>query len=290
MCTKESGCLRIGIIGLGLIGGSLAMALRAAPGAEGDTIWAVERDAAVRCDALDAGVVDAVFAELDEAPVESADLTLLCLHPAACLDMLPRVAPRLAPGAVLSDVCGIKRPIAACARKALPPSADGPWFIGGHPMAGRERGGFSNATPTLFQRAHYLLCPEGAPEAAVERLRGLALRVGSRDVVLTDPDTHDANLAYTSQMMHVLALAICEQQPFAGSYGYEGNSFRGATRVAALEAALWTELFWENREALARVLDELAGKLGEYRALLTGGDPEALARRLRETSGMKKRQ
>lgn len=280
--------MRIGIVGLGLIGGSFAMALRAAPGSQDDTIWVVERDPAVRSDALDAGLADAAFAELDEAPAESADVVLLCLHPAACLDILPRVAPRLATGAILTDVCGIKRPIAACARKALPPSKNGPWFIGGHPMAGKERGGFFNASPTLFERAHYLLCPQGAPAEAVERLRGLALRVGCRDVILTDPDTHDANIAYTSQMMHVLALAICEQQPFAGSQGFEGNSFRGATRVAALEADLWAELFWDNREALARVVGELAGKLEDYRALLAGNDREALSCRLRNTSEMKK--
>jgi len=280
--------LRIGIIGLGLIGGSLAMALRAAPDAEQETIWAVDRDPAVRADALDAGVVDCAFTGIDDAPIENTDLVLLCLHPAACVEILPHIASRLAPGAILSDVCGIKQPITACARKVLPPSEAGPWFIGGHPMAGRERGGFANASPTLFQRAHYLLCPEGAPPAAVARLREVALRIGCRDVILTDPATHDANLAYTSQMMHVLALAICEQQPFAGSYGFEGNSFRGATRVAALEADLWAELFWDNREALAQVLGELAGKLNDYRALLTGDDREALARRVRETSEMKK--
>jgi len=155
-------------------------------------------------------------------------------------------------------------------------------------MAGKERGGYVSASPTLFQGAHYLLCPQGAPPDAVDRLRGLATRIGCQDVILTDPHTHDTNIAYTSQMMHVLALAICEQRPFAGSYGFEGNSFRGATRVAALEADLWAQLFWDNREALARVLDELTGKLGEYHALLTAGDREALARRLRETSDMKK--
>jgi len=281
--------MRVGIVGLGLIGGSLAMALRAAPGAEAETLWAVDRDPAVRADALDAGAVDAAFADLNEAPIESADLVLLCLHPAACLEALRLVAPRLAAGAVVSDVCGIKGPVAACAQEVLPPGEARAWFVGGHPMAGKEKGGFANASPALFQRAHYLLCPLGAPDAAVERLRKMAMRIGCRDVILTDPDTHDANIAYTSQMMHVLALAVCEQEPFAGCYGFEGNSFRGATRVAALEADLWSELFWDNREALARVVGELAGKLGEYRALLTGDDREALESRLRETSEMKKK-
>jgi len=281
--------MRIGIIGLGLIGGSYAMALGATPGAEPDFIWAVERDAAIRSDAVSAGVVDAAFAHIGDAPIEETDVALLCLHPAACVKMLPLIASRLRPGAILSDVCGIKKPLAAKARQVLPNSDAGPWFISGHPMAGRERGGFGNASPTLFQQAHYLLCPEDAPPVAVERLRTLAMRIGCADVILTDPDTHDANIAYTSQMMHVLALAICEQRPFAGSFGFEGNSFRGATRVAALEADLWAELFWDNREALAQVLEELTGKLGEYRALLVGGDREALARRLRETSEMKKR-
>ena len=281
--------MRIGFIGLGLIGGSYAMALRAAPAAKPDFIWAVERDPAVRSDAVSAGVVDAAFACVGGAPIEQSDLVLLCLHPAACVEMLAAVAPRLGPGAILSDVCGIKKPIAVKAREVFPRGGAGPWFVGGHPMAGKERGGFENASPALFQRAHYLLCPEDAPGLAVEKLQELAKRIGCTDVILTDPDTHDANIAYTSQMMHVLALAICEQRPFAGSYGFEGNSFRGATRVAALEADLWAELFWDNREALAQVLGELTGKLDEYRALLTAGDREALASRLRETSERKKR-
>ncbi len=280
--------MRIGIIGLGLIGGSFAMALRAAPGSEasaaGERIWAVDRDPTTCEDALEAGVIDEAFADADQAPLEHTDLVMLCLHPQACVDVLRRIAPRLKRGAVVSDVCGIKRPIAACAREVLP---EGVAFVGGHPMAGKEQGGFAHASPTLFQRAHYLLCPGDAPSEAVALLRTLVRRIGCQDAILTDPETHDANIAYTSQMMHVLALAICEQAPFEGSKGYEGGSFRGATRVAALDAALWTQLFWDNRDALAAVVEELEGKLGEYRALLNGNDRDALARRLRETSARK---
>lgn len=275
--------MRIVIIGLGLIGGSLALALRAAPSA--DEIWAVDRDEATRRDALDAAVVDAAYAELADAPLADADLIFLCLHPEACAGALREMAPRLRAGTVVTDVCGIKRPIAACARAVLP---SGVTFIGGHPMAGKERGGFANATPTLFHRAHYLLAPQDdTPPEATALLCDIAERIGCLDVLLTTPETHDAHIAYTSQMMHVLALAICEQRLFETSKGFEGGSFRGATRVAALDAGLWAELFWENRDQLAAMLGELEGKLGEYRDLLTNGDQTALRQRLEDTAARK---
>ncbi len=276
--------MRIGIIGLGLIGGSLALALRAAPRA-GETLWAVDLDPATRADALDANAVDAAYASLDEAPLEQADLLFLCLHPEACAALLARIAPRLKPGAVVTDVCGVKQSVMQAAREALPEQVS---FIGGHPMAGKEKGGFAHATPTLFHRAHYLLTPApGAPEQAVALLRDVALRIGCADVVRTTPEAHDLHIAYTSQMMHVLALAICEQSPFDTSRGYEGGSFRGATRVAALDASLWTELFWDNRALLADLVGELAEKLKEYEALLRGEDREALSARLRATAAKK---
>ncbi|MDR3050356.1 MAG: prephenate dehydrogenase [Oscillospiraceae bacterium] len=274
--------MHTGIIGLGLIGGSVAMALAA----HGDwPCWGVDCDADTRAAALACGAVTHAWANIAQAPVEDAGLLLLCLPPQAAEDCLRALAPRLSPGTVVSDVCGVKRPLAAIARQVLPPGAH---YIGGHPMAGRERGGFAHASLALFRGSHYLLTPgEDAPPEAVALLRELARRLGCLDTRLTDPETHDRAVAYTSQMMHVLALAICEQELLPGSHGFEGGSFQGATRVAAMDVGLWLDLFWRNRDNLAALLRELEGKLADYRGLLQSDDPSALRRRMTDAAARK---
>ncbi len=267
--------MRVGIVGLGLVGGSIALALkdRGAWRAFG-----VDRDSDTRKAAVASGAVDAVFADVADAPLEGADLLMICLHPEAAEQTLRAVAPRLTPGTVVSDVCGIKRGIAAIARQVLP---EGVCFIGGHPMAGREQNGFAYAVKDLFAGAHYLLTPpDDAPPEATAMLCDLAEQLGCADVRLTDPDTHDASVAYTSHMMHVLALSICEQERLMTSKGFEGNSFEGTTRVAAMDVDLWNGIFWNNRDVLAASIAELEGKLAEYRALLAGDDREALRQRM----------
>ena len=269
-------------VGLGLIGGSMAKALR---GFEGMRALCVDRDPDTRAAALCEGVVEAAYADAAQAPVERADVIVLCLHPQGCVDFLRAHGARVKPGALVTDVCGVKRPVFEAARAYLTPGAH---FVGGHPMAGKEHGGYANATGSLFVGAHYILVQEGGEDAqAVARVERMARAMGCADVIRTDPLTHDLRVAYTSQMMHVLAVAICEQDALEDSYGFEGGSFRGTTRVAALDPDLWTELFWPNRDALAQVTEELIGKLQDYAALLRGGEREALRARLAAASARK---
>ena len=275
--------MKIMFVGLGLIGGSMALALEGYTGLER---YAVDHDEWTRFEVLGRGAVRAAWASIDEAPLDEMDTVVLCLHPNAAADFVRTQAHRLRAGALLTDVCGVKRPI--CDAVA---ALDGRDFIylGGHPMAGRERGGFANATPDLFRGSHYILTPDDSvPQESVQLMRQLVTFMGCSDVVLTTPEAHDARIAYTSQLMHVLALALCDQHLLFDSYGFEGGSFRGATRVAALDPKLWCELFLANREALADLTDELIGKLGEYSALLRGGDRDALLERLTASSERKK--
>lgn len=272
--------MKIMFIGLGLIGGSMAMALA------GDQLYAVERDPQTRFEALGRGVVSAAWADAAHAPLEAMDLTCLCLHPQASADFIAAYASRLKPGSLLTDVCGVKQPLAQAI--AALPSRDF-IYLGGHPMAGKERGGFVNASADLFRGCHYILTPdETVPQEAIEQMRALVTRMGCADVVLTTPKAHDERIAYTSQLMHVLALALCDQRLLFDSFGFEGNSFRGATRVAALDPALWGELFVANREMLADQVDELCDRLHEYSALLRSGDQAALLARLTASSNRKK--
>lgn len=275
--------MKMMFVGLGLIGGSMALALCADPQLE---LYAVDRDDTTRFEALSRGAVRACWKDAADAPLSEMDVVVLCLHPQAAADFVRAHAQRIAPGALLTDVCGVKRPL----REAVLSVENRRFtYLGGHPMAGRERGGFVNATADLFRGAHYILTPdETTPPACVHLMEQLVTAMGCCDIIHTTPEEHDERIAYTSQLMHVMALALCDQHLLFDSRGFEGNSFRGATRVAALDPSIWCELFWANRETLADLTDELGEKLAEYGALLRGGDREALLARLRASSDRKK--
>lgn len=275
--------MKIMFIGLGLIGGSMALALQGYPGIER---YAVECDEQTRFEALGRDAVRAAWPSAQDAPLEEMDAVVLCLHPQAAADFVREQAHRIKPCALLTDVCGVKKPL----YEAVQAIGDRRFvYLGGHPMAGRERGGFANATGDLFRGAHYILTPDASvPESYIHQVEQLVTFMGCADVIRSTPEAHDERIAYTSQLMHVMALALCDQHLLFDSYGFEGGSFRGATRVAALDPKLWCELFWANRETLADLTDELTARLGEYSALLRGGDREALLERLTVSSDRKK--
>lgn len=275
--------MKIMFIGLGLIGGSMALALQGYPGLER---YAVECDEQTRFEALGRDAVRAAWPCAQDAPLEEMDTVVLCLHPQAAADFVREQAHRIKPGALLTDVCGVKKPL----YEAVQEIGDRRFvYLGGHPVAGRERGGFANATGDLFRGAHYILTPDASvPESSIRLVEQLVTFMGCADVIRSTPEAHDERIAYTSQLMHVMALALCDQHLLFDSYGFEGGSFRGATRVAALDPKLWCELFWANRQTLADLTDELIARLGEYSALLRGEDREALLERLTVSSDRKK--
>lgn len=275
--------MKIMFVGLGLIGGSMALALEGYPDIER---YAVDCDEWTRFEALGRGAVRAAWANAADAPLEEMDTVVLCLHPHAAAQFVREHAQRLKSGALLTDVCGVKKPI----HDAVADIKDRDFiYLGGHPMAGRERGGFANATPDIFRGAHYILTPdETVPQESIHLLSQMVTFMGCSDVVFSNPEAHDERIAYTSQLMHVMALALCDQHLLFDSHGFEGGSFRGATRVAALDPKLWCELFWANKETLADFTDELIEKLSEYSALLRGEDRDALLERLTVSSDRKK--
>lgn len=263
----------IAIIGLGLIGGSLSMALK---GFEDYRVLGVDRDPATldfaRANAAADRVTDDACAALEEA-----DVVFLCLHPRAIVDFMSTYRDRFRPGCLVSDVCGIKTAIVDAAA-VLPESVD---FIGSHPMAGKETSGIWNADAGLFRGAHYIMTPrpQSLPEH-VALLERMAAHIGCRDVVNTTTAKHDAIIAYTSQVMHIMAVAVCDDPDLFDCKGFEGGSFRDCTRVAALDVPLWTELFSMNAPALCKVIRNLEDNLRSYREVLERGDDAALAEKL----------
>lgn len=270
------------IVGLGLIGGSMARALR---GFEDFDIIGLDVSQPTLRFALENHIIDR--AETD--PVQAlaqGDLVFLCLHPQGIVDFLAEHRDHFKAGAMVTDVCGIKSAILEAA-KALPAGVS---FVGGHPMAGRETSGIQNSLGNMFLNAHYILTPNGqsSPEhvALMERV---AKQVGCADVVKTTPEEHDAIIAYTSQMMHIIAVAVCDDESLFRYQGFEGDSFRGCTRVAALDVPLWTQLFSMNAPALCTALEQLENNIRDYRLAIQSGDTQALAQRLSVSAARKRK-
>lgn len=271
----------IAIMGLGLIGGSLAAALR---GFEDYEIVGIARRRETADYAMEHGVCDRVSLDPREI-LPQADLTFLCMDPEGIIRILQEDGGLFAPGSLVSDVCGIKGAIMKAA-EALPPEVD---FIGSHPMAGTEFSGVEHSFPEMFRNAHYLMTPRPTSTGAhIDLIRRLADYAGFRDVVTTTPEAHDSMIAYTSQMMHIIAVSVSDDESLFTCRGFEGNSFRDCTRVAALDAGLWTQLFSNNSEALCACLDRLMDNLDKYREVLRSGDKRRLKAMLEYSSARKK--
>ncbi|MCI8423759.1 MAG: prephenate dehydrogenase/arogenate dehydrogenase family protein [Lawsonibacter sp.] len=269
------------IVGLGLIGGSLAKALR---GFEDCTILGVDVSQPTLRYALEQGIVDRAESDPVKALAEG-DVVYLCLHPQGIVDFMAEHQDHFRPGAMITDVCGVKGAILEGAR-ALPETVS---FCGGHPMAGTEFSGIQHALKNMFQGAHYILTPneQTAPEH-LELLERAARYVGCADVVRTTPEQHDAIIAYTSQMMHIIAVAVCDDPSLFQYQGFEGDSFRGCTRVAALDVSLWTQLFSMNAKALGTALEQLEENIRQYRQTIQSGDLTALSGKLAFSSARKR--
>jgi len=235
--------------------------------------------------AMENHVADRVTDNTQKA-IGQADIVFLCLHPQGIVDFLHQHKDHFKSGALVTDVCGVKTAIVEAA-KVLPPQVE---FIGGHPMAGTEFSGVQNALKHMFQGAHYIIVPDKNSSAdKVALLERIAAYIGCSDVVKTTPQQHDAIIAYTSQMMHVIAVAVCDDPSLFEYQGFEGDSFRGCTRVAALDVPLWTQLFTLNSDALCKALEHLEGNLRAYRQTIQSGDRDALVEKLTWSSARKRK-
>ena len=274
--------MQIGIVGLGLIGGSFARAIKEMTD---HTALAYDID---RSTILGASLVGAIDGELDDASLQNCDLLLLSLYPQAVVDYVTIHAAQIKPGTIVIDCCGVKRvvcePLCALAQEY------GFHFLGGHPMAGTQFWGFSHARASLFKGASMILTTDGVDDILVlETVKELFLTLGFEKLTFTTAEEHDEIIAYTSQLAHIVSNAYIKSPTAMVRKGFSAGSYRDMTRVAKLNVDMWTELFLENDDNLTKELDLLIDHLEEYRDALQSRD-EAKLRQLLEDGRQTKRQ
>ncbi len=257
-----------GIVGLGLIGGSFAKAYAAA----GHEVAAEEICPEVFDQAVRSGCVGG---RLTDGLLPECDLILICTYPAAAVAFMEERGARFGEKPVVIDCCGTKRAVtekgAELARRY------GFTYAGGHPMAGTQFSGFGASDGTLFQdQPMVIVPPEDAAEDLPERIRRLLAPAGFSHITVTTAEKHDAVIAYTSQLAHVLSSAYIKSPTAREHAGMSAGSYRDMTRVARLSADMWTELCMDDRDNLSRETDLLIRNLAEYRDALRDGDAERL--------------
>ena len=264
--------MTVGIVGLGLIGGSFAKAYHAA----GERVLAWNRTRSV----LDFARLDGgVDGELTEENIADCDLVLVTLYPAAAIEYLTRMAPHIGPKPLVIDCCGTKRVVC----EAVFPLAEqyGFTYVGGHPMAGTQFSGYKYARENLYQGAPMVLVPPVYDDIQLlERAKALLAPAGFAHVSFTTAENHDAMIAFTSQLAHLVSNAYIKS-PTAGLHiGFSAGSYKDMTRVAWLNPGMWSELFLENKDYLIEELDWLIENLNEYKAAMQADDRETLTKLL----------
>ena len=264
----------IGVVGLGLIGGSLCKAL----GANGHRIRGWDTDEHVR---KYAALTGGIREELTDERVPECDYLFLAVCPGAAVETLRRLAPLIRKETVVCDICGVKRTV--CEPCFGIAEEYGFTYIGGHPMAGKQFSGIKYADADLFRGATMILVPKEHEDLfVVSRLSDLLRGAGFRSMTITTADKHDEMIAFTSQLAHVVSNAYIKSPTATEHLSYSAGSYRDLTRVARLNETMWTELFLDNADHLGFELDCLIHSLQEYRDAIAAGDAETLCRLLKE--------
>ena len=271
--------MKIGIIGLGLMGGSFGRTLVK----KGFTVFGYDVNPDTM---LKAELMRAFTAPLDETTVKKVDLLVSAVNPKVFEIATEKFLPLLKSGAVVSDFCGVKR-VTVGVMKTWAEKYKDLNFIGGHPMAGREFSGIEHSSIVLFEKASMILVPVKADIFTLEKIKEFYLSAGFERVVLTDAEHHDKVIAYTSQLCHIVSNAFIKNAQADNRSGYSAGSFKDLTRVARMDPALWTELIALNRDNALNELNELIDNLNKYRLAIEKGDDGELSRLFKEGNDRK---
>lgn len=256
--------MTVGILGLGLIGGSLARAYAM----EGHRVLCHDKDESMLAFAMLAGAVDA---PLNRENICECELILLAIYPEGCANWLEENAAHIATTTLVIDCCGVKQEIC---RRAFPLAEKyGFTFIGGHPMAGTHFSGFKYSRANLFEGAPMVLVPPRFDDPdLLDRAKNALIPCHFGTFSVTNAQEHDRMIAFTSQMPHIISNAFIKSPTALSHSGFSAGSYKDLTRVAWLNAPMWAELFLENKDNTLSELDTLIASLNEYRQAIAGND------------------
>lgn len=273
--------MNIGIVGLGLIGGSLAKAIKE------NTAHTVYGYDIQNSSVLGAELVGAIDCTLDSDKLSDCDIVIVSLYPDITVNYITENADKFRKGGIVIDCSGIKR--AVCEK--INPVADkyGFTFIGGHPMAGTQFWGFDYSRSSLFKGASMILTPHGVTDIAIlEKIKNFFCSIGFADTTFTSPEDHDRIIAYTSQLAHIVSNAYIKSPTVIDRKGFSAGSYKDMTRVAKLNEEMWTELFIGNKDNLVKEIDTLINNLQKYKTAIETADSETLFALLKEGRDTKK--
>ena len=266
--------MRVGILGLGLIGGSLARAYAL----EGHTVYAIQRNEPMLSFAMLAG---AVHGRLDEKTIPQCNLILLAIYPNVSANWLEKNAHLISKDTLVMDCCGIKKEI--CERCFPLAKKYGFTFVGGHPMAGSQFSGFKYSRANLFEGAPMVLVPPVFDNMdLLERVKKALEPCNFGSFSVTTAEKHDKMIAFTSQMPHILSNAFIKSPTALSHKGFSAGSYKDLTRVAWLNPQMWAELFLENKENVMFELDYYIESLKAYRNAIADDDLQGLTQLLEE--------
>ena len=260
--------MKILVVGLGLIGGSLCKALK-------KYTYHTVAGCDINHDIENAALRDVALDEVFDGSYEGYDLIIISLFPEGTERFFAENASKISQNTLITDVCGIKGEFSQ--RMKAIASANGLRYTGIHPMAGKEFGGYYNSTADLFVKANFIIAPfEDSEQSDVDMLSGLAKEIGAGKIVVTSPENHDKMIAYTSQLAHIVSSAYVKSPELGLECGFSGGSFQDMTRIATMNEKMWTDLFMQNREHLQYELDTLIENLTKYSDALKKGDSEKM--------------
>ena len=275
---KLNNKMRVLIVGLGLIGGSYAKALTR----KGYHVSAITRSQSTIDYALENGIIAEGASKIDPSIIGKADILVFALYPQIFIDWLRDHQQYIKPGAILTDVTGVKCSVVYEVQELLRDDLE---FIAAHPMAGREVYGIENSDETIFQKANYIVTPTADnTQPAIELCEQLGWELGFARVSRLSPEEHDDMIGFLSQLTHCIAISLMNCNDTPGMEAYTGDSFRDLTRIARINENMWTELFLRNREMLLKHMDAFSETFAAFRDMLEAGDAEGMREAMRRST------
>jgi len=275
MKLNKNADTKILIVGLGLLGGSYARALKK----KGYTVWAIEKKNESVEYALKEGIIDRGSTLVEDRFLKEADITVFALYPHIFLEWIRENGSKFPTGSVLTDVTGVKSSVVYEIQSLLP---EGVEYIAAHPMAGKEVGGVENSDEAIFREANYIVVPTAKnTHEGVEFCKELGKELGFANVSVLTPEKHDEMIAFLSQLTHCIAVSLMCAGDDTGLVDYTGDSFRDLTRIAKIQEEMWSELFLLNKKPLLEQMEKFEKAFGLLKSAIALEDTEKMKELMR---------